>query len=433
MFKKQRIVCFPFLLSISTIFICPGVIYIAAMENSLEHPKMRWVEVLPVSQDGQQMFYLKDHEGLTESSLVVSRDVLFLITLMDGKRSLRDLQEEYVRASGTLVHLEQIQSIVEAMDAGFLLDNKRFQNCLRKAKQEYESAPYRQPCCSGRSYPDKREELLAYFDQLFAKTLPPTINGDIQGILAPHIDYARGHKVYGEIYRYLPLTDKELVVVIGTCHGLAPNLWNISLKDFCTPLGILPCARELAGLVRANLLLNKHLDEWCHRAEHSIELQLPIIQHRLRDRNVEILCILTGSMHEHVSREEKADTRILRDLCHNLKQTLEEYGKPYLLIAGADLAHIGAQFGDRYALDRPTLFQSKTKDQEILETVRKVDGSSFLATIRAEEDRRRICGLAPIYFQLSLLEGSLCDIVSYDQWSDGKSSVSFAGAVFYKQ
>ena len=115
-----------------------------------------------------------------------------------------------------------------------------------------------------------------------------------------------------------------------------------------------------------------------------------------------------------------------------MKQVLEKYGKPYLLIAGADLAHIGAQFGDKYALDRLTLGQSKTKDEEILEAVRQVDSQRFLAAIRAEEDRRRICGLAPIYFQLSLLEGSTCDLVDYDQWTDGASSVSFAGAVFYR-
>ncbi len=404
----------------------------SAMDIPAEYPKIRWVEVLPVSQDGREMFYLKDPEGLTEKSLVVSRDVLFLISLMDGKRSPRDLQEEYVRASGTIVHLEQIQSVIEAMDDSLLLDNERYQNCLRELKEQYEAAPYRQPCCSGRSYSDNKEELVAYFDDLFAETESPKMTGEMQGILAPHIDYTRGYKVYRDIYKYLPLTDKELMVVFGTCHGMTPHLWNISLKDFSTPFGTLPCAGELASLVRANPVLNKHLDEWCHRSEHSIELQLPLIQHQLHDRNVEILCILTGSMHEHMSPKGQADKKALQDLCDSLKQTLEKYGKPYLLIAGADLAHIGAQFGDTYALDRVTLLDSKTKDEKILEAVRQVDGQRFLATIGEEEDRRRICGLAPIYFQLSMLEGSACNVVSYDQWTDGKSSVSFAGAVFYR-
>jgi AmmeMemoRadiSam system protein B len=402
------------------------------MEHPMEYPRMRWVEVLPVSQDGREMFYLKDPEGLTEKSLVVSKDVLFLIALMDGKRSLRDLQAEYVRASGTVVHLEQIQSVVEAMDTGLLLDNERFQACLQELKNEYEAAPYRQPCCSGRSYPDNREDLFAYLEKMFAGTNRPEVSREIRGILAPHIDYARGYKVYRETYKYLPFTDKELIVVFGTCHGLTPNLWNISLKDSYTPFGILPCTSGLATLVRENPVLNKHLDEWCHRTEHSIELQLPIIQFQLQDRNVEILSILTGSMHEHVTGKDQPDGRPLQDLADNLKRVLEKYGKPYLLVAGADLAHIGAQFGDKYELDRPVMRQSKAKDEEILETVKQVHSQHFLAAIRAEEDRRRICGLAPIYFQLSLLEGSTCDLVEYDQWTDGASSVSFAGAVFYK-
>ena len=394
---------------------------------------MRWVEVLPVSQDGREMFYLKDPEGLTEKSLVVSRDVLFLIALMDGKRSLRDLQEEYVRASGTLVHLEQIQSVVEAMDTGLLLENERFQSSLRDFKREYELAPYRSPCCSGRSYPEEREKLLGYLEKMFTQTQPPDVSGEIQGILAPHIDYTRGYKVYQQTYRYLPFTDRELLVVFGTCHGLTPGLWNISLKDFSTPLGLLPCRSGLADLVRANPILNKHLDEWCHRAEHSIELQLPFIQFLLQGRSLEILSILTGSMHEHVTRADEPDAKALHELADNLKLVLREYGKPYLLIAGADLAHIGAQFGDTYTLDRQTLARSKTKDEEILDGVKQVDGRRFLAAIRAERDGRRICGLAPIFFQLSLLEDSRCELVGYDQWTDGASSVSFAGAVFYKQ
>jgi AmmeMemoRadiSam system protein B len=410
------------------IFICPAVVYNFAME----HPKMRWVEVLPVMQEGREMFYLRDPEGISEKPLAVSRDVLFLVALMDGKRSMRDLQEEYTRASGSLVHLEQIQAVVEAMDTSLLLDNNRYQTCLGKLRAQYEQAPYRQPCCSGKSYPEGKEELLTYMSTMFAESELPQVSGEIEGILAPHIDYARGYKVYQETYRYLPLSDRKLLVIFGTCHGMTTKLWNISLKDYCTPLGILPCRSELRGLINNNAVLKEHVGEWPHRNEHSIELQLPIIQFLLQDREIEILPILTGSMQEYVTGGKHPDGQALRELTDNLRQVLEQYGKPYLLVAGADLAHIGAQFGDSYALDQPTLSRSKSKDEEILGGVRQVDGEHFIAAIRAEQDERRICGLAPIYFVLSLLAGSRCDILSFDQWTDGASSVSFAGAVFYK-
>ena len=120
--------------------------------------------------------------------------------------------------------------------------------------------------------------------------------------------------------------------------------------------------------------------------------------------------------------------RLLR-IC---RQTLAAYGRPFIILSGADLAHIGAQFGDRVALDMATLARSRARDEILLESMKKVDAEGFFATIREEKDTRRICGLTPIFFQLKLLEGSRCDIVGYDQWTDGKSSVSFTGGIFYK-
>ena len=101
------------------------------------------------------------------------------------------------------------------------------------------------------------------------------------------------------------------------------------------------------------------------------------------------------------------------------------------MLAGADLAHIGAQFGDSYPLDKETLLRSKATDAEILDEVRHTDGAGFFRRIKMEEDQRRICGLTSIYIQLCLLADSECEIVDYGQWTDGRSSVSFAGGVFF--
>ena len=44
---------------------------------------------------------------------------------------------------------------------------------------------------------------------------------------------------------------------------------------------------------------------------------------------------------------------------------------------------------------------------------------------------KKICGLAPIYFALSMIEARAGSTIGYGQWTDGASSVSFAGVVFY--
>jgi predicted class III extradiol MEMO1 family dioxygenase len=77
--------------------------------------------------------------------------------------------------------------------------------------------------------------------------------------------------------------------------------------------------------------------------------------------------------------------------------------------------------------------RSQKKDEMLLGHIRNVDAGGFFEEIREEGDRRRICGLTPIFFQLKLLEGSRAEIVDYDQWTDGHSSVSFAGGYFCRR
>jgi hypothetical protein len=398
----------------------------------MEKPRVRgWIEALPVMHNGREMFYLRDAEGIVEESLVVSRDVVFLISLMNGSRTVRDLQEEYTRAVGALIHAEQIAQIVEAMDNHFFLQNERFEAHIMSLQQEYEAAPCRSPFLSGKSYPEKPEELAAFLDDLFAGAETPEIARDIKGILAPHIDYQRGAKVYADVYRYLPLVQQELIVIFGTCHHVAPGLWNISLKDFATPFGTLPVPRELTRCIREHPVLHRRIAEWPHRQEHSIELQLPILHYLLAGRSIEILPILTGSMHEYVAGTKELKGDEPGELAEGLREVLAAYGRPYLVIAGADLAHIGAQFGDTYSLDQATLDRSRRKDELMLEPVKRVDAEGFFSAVKDEQDSRRICGLAPIYFQLSLLNGFSATLAGYDQWTDGASSVSFAGAIFH--
>jgi AmmeMemoRadiSam system protein B len=212
---------------------------------------------------------------------------------------------------------------------------------------------------------------------------------------------------------------------------MTEKIWNISLKDFETPLDIAPVRPELRSLILSNTILRDHIIEWPHRKEHSIELQIPLVQFNMLT-DFEILPILTGSMHEYIEGVKDIQDDTLSKLTDNLQKVLIEYGKPYVIIAGADLAHIGAQFGDSFALDPFTLTRSKIGDEEILSFIKETDARSFFDCIKGERDSRRICGLTPIYFLLRLVRGCTAEIVSYDQWTDGKSSVSFAGAVFYK-
>jgi len=382
-------------------------------------------------QEGKELVLLKDYEGIIEDPLVVSKDLIFLLSLMDGTRSLRDIQAEYMKASGELLYIENIQQLVEDMDKNLLLLSEHFKKHLTGLKETYENDPVRKPYHAGKSYQANRMELLVFLDKMFGTETDTTPKGRITGVLAPHIDYERGTEVYRDTYSSLKGKEKSLLIIFGTAHYPTEKICNISMKNFATPLDVIPNSEEFCRLVKNNDVLKNYINEWPHRNEHSIELQLPLIQFMIQD-NFEIFPVLTGSLHEYINNDKniEADTEI-KNLIDNFKSVLIQYGKPYIIISGADLAHIGAQFGDKYGLDTLTLGQSRAKDEELLSCIGKVDANGFFKTIQNEGDRRRICGLTPIYFQLKLLEGNAGEIVSYKQWTDGQSSVSFAGGLFY--
>lgn len=394
-------------------------------------PKLRTVEMMPIRREGKDMILLRDPEGVWEGELLISRELAFILLLMDGSRSLRDIQVEYMRSFGELLYTEKLEEILSNLDERYLLHSSRYENRLTELRSEYEEKQQRPPALAGRSYPADREELLSFLHQMFSQfTAQEGHPADIRGMLSPHIDYQRGARVYANVYQALKGASVKLVVVFGTAHRPLRNLWAVSLKDISTPLGEVAVPRGLKEIISRSHLSRYH-DEWPHRLEHSIELQIPLLQYFWGPR-IGLLPILMGSMEDFVAGRRSENDPEVEELLSSLKDCLERYGEPYILLSAADLAHIGFQFGDLDPLSPLILERSKRRDEMLLEAVRNVNASGFLGLIREEGDRRRICGLAPIYFQLRLLEGMKGEIISYEQWTDGLSSVSFAGGIFYR-
>lgn len=398
--------------------------------DTIENPKVRWLDVVPTVHEGKEVFVLRDPEGITEKSLLVSRDILFLISFMDGTRSAHDIRAECAKVSGLVVDADRIASVVRALDDCFLLINSKYEEHVRSLRAAYDAEPFRSAYLPGKSYPDDPVALRSYLAALMAQVREPVNKGRVAGMIVPHIDYARGGEVYGPVYRYLPKEEKMLFVVFGTCHKLTRKIWSISLKDVATPLGRISTPRHMAEIIACDPLLKEYVDEWPHRNEHSIELQLPLLQFLLEGRQFEVLSILTGSFHEYVENGRSLDQGEVPALLERLKSLVASHEGPVVLLAAADLAHIGAQFGDGQPL-HTMLEESKKRDAELLERIANVDGPGFFETVRKEGDRRRICGLAPIYFVLSMLDAQLGEVIGYRQWTDGASSVSFTGTVFY--
>jgi hypothetical protein len=83
-------------------------------------------------------------------------------------------------------------------------------------------------------------------------------------------------------------------------------------------------------------------------------------------------------------------------------------------------------------LDQTARERLAADDRALLDTVIAGDAASFVDQLRSEGDRRRICGLPPIYLMLRFLGSSKGHLIDYDQCpadANGGSLVSIAGVL----
>jgi predicted class III extradiol MEMO1 family dioxygenase len=99
------------------------------------------------------------------------------------------------------------------------------------------------------------------------------------------------------------------------------------------------------------------------------------------------------------------------------------------VIAGADLAHVGPRFGDPDPVSPSWLAEVEREDRAMLETVTAGDAHAFFESAARDGDRRRICGLSPIYTLLRSVGDVSGDLRRYGQWPDPQGTVTFASVV----
>ena len=144
-----------------------------------------------------------------------------------------------------------------------------------------------------------------------------------------------------------------------------------------------------------------------------------------KNPNLRIVPILCGSFCEIISRGGYPhESEEITVFIETLGKIMREDGRKICLVASADLAHVGRQFGHQFLVSEAVMEEIKKKDLEMLTCVIKCDADGFFEHILKERDQRNICGLPPIYALLRLLENSTGKLLNYTsmerperQWS----------------
>jgi len=395
--------------------------------SPMENPKLRPLEIIPFLKEGKRHFLLRDRLGIAQE-VVLSEKAFLIVSLFNGENDLRSIQVEFMRRYGELLFSDELERLVKFLDDCFLLETERFKKKYQEVLKEWKQTPIRESAFRGLAYPETENSLREFLWKLL-KDQPENTPSTIRGIIAPHIDLYRGGSCYGAVYGVLrKLTPPKLVVIFGTSHLPMKDPFAFIDKDFSTPFGLVKTNKEILNQLRRTLPYDPLEESFLHSKEHTIEFQLLFLQ-LLWNGDFEIIPVLCRSFELYLqgkNPEEETEYILTLQLIRDFLQ-----GKEVLVVASADLAHIGPQFGDPFLIDYERLLRLKDQDEEMLSFIERGDSRGFLDYIRNEGDKRRICGLPPIYATLKVLEPCRGKLIDYGQWRDpqGYGSVSFAGMI----
>jgi AmmeMemoRadiSam system protein B len=255
----------------------------------------------------------------------------------------------------------------------------------------------------------------------------------VRAIIAPHIDYHRGGPAYAWAYRDLAeRCDADLFVIFGTCHAGLREPFALTRKPYETPLGAAPADHDFIEALVRRAHHDCFASEIGHRGEHSIEFQAVFLRYLFgARRDFTIVPVLASFAHEALARGGRPqDDPCVTAFLDAVAETAAAQHRRVAFVAGADLAHVGPQFGDPRPVSPEEMTRIEREDRAMLEAVTAGDAEAFFASIEADGDRRRICGFSPIYAMLHCLPGVRGTVKHYGYWPDPQAVVSYASVVF---
>jgi AmmeMemoRadiSam system protein B len=300
-------------------------------------------------------------------------------------------------------------------------------------------ASIREPACVG-CYPGNPEQLRDFFRELFthprASGLPADVrpDGSLVGALVPHIDYGRGGLTYTWAFREIvEKSSASLFVILATSH-YSSERFILTRQHFATPLGVTETDQDFINQLEALYGPGLFEDPLAHVPEHSIELEVVLLQYLFEGRRpIRIVPLLIGSFGDCVHfNQTPADAPDIDRMILALRRSHAIRKEPICYLISGDLAHLGPKFRDPEPVTESQLEHSKQKDLALMRAAEAADIQDYFKVIESEKDRRRICGFPPTWTFLQAIQPSAGKLLHYDQFVDpgGTESVSFASMTF---
>ncbi len=265
----------------------------------------------------------------------------------------------------------------------------------------------RKPAVAGTFYNGSREKLLQQIQGLGPESRDERT---AVGIMAPHAGYVYSGAIAAHVLSCVEIPGT--IVILSPNHtgmGRPVSIWPDGAWQ--TPLGDVPVETELIEiLLEFDSMFEKDYD--AHAREHSIEVQLPLLQYMRNDVHIVPITISSHSPDKLIA------------LGTSLSGAIRRFNKPVLVLASTDMTH----FEDARSAEE--------KDRLALNRIQEMDPEGLIQTVR--ENRISMCGYAPTAIMLQYANESGAanvEITGYthsgEVSGDFNSVVGYAGAIIY--
>ena len=274
----------------------------------------------------------------------------------------------------------------------------------------------RTPAVSGTFYPENEKKLKNLIHDCFmhpigpGKTSPTDSDEKIYGVICPHAGFVYSGPVACHSFYSLSASSSKLAIIVGPNHyGIGQNTASMIDVSWKTPLGLVEVDSDSVLELREHLDILE-IDSFSHSKEHSIEVQIPMLQDVFSDE----MKILPISL---INQEQKTATMVGSAIAKIAQE------KDALLIGSSDFTHYEEnEFAHR-------------QDLALIDPILKLDVDEFYKILY--ERKVTACGFGAIASimtackELGATQGKLLKYATSGDISGDKSSVvGYASIIF---
>lgn len=410
------------------------------MATAASRPRLRPIEtiIVPDRRLGRALL-LRDTQGVAERNALLPMDLLPVVARFTGANTCEEIARQVSKETGEPISAELVVKIANELEEGLFVEGAPYKRARARIERAFADADVRPASHAGGAYHSEPKKLVEYIQkECFGKSGghdAPNGASRLVGLVAPHIDPWRGARCYGEAYgvlgKRLP-ADADTFVLFGTSHAPMRAPFALCRKAFETPLGRLEADTDAIDEIAGACDFDPYADQFNHKQEHSLEFQAVFLRHLLGGRPAKIIPILAGLGHQQSTGESPSRTRSVERFLEAVGKIVDQKGA--VVIAGADLAHVGPRFGDAKPFDEGERRALDETDRESLDHATRGDAEGFWRHVAGDLETRRVCGLAPIYCLLrTVTKGAQGHLRHYEQNVDPEegSIVSHAALGFH--